>query len=132
MFNAVREAFGFRKPADTDMQQIHPADPAQPTVAEMDKTAAAFKRQRDLWFRAAMDGDKLRHEAIVTRNQAHKKLREIAAQETDGANATVKRMARMAREALPEYADGVADRGVGAFYMPNLDEALSGIGSDPR
>jgi len=38
----------------------------------------------------------------VEANKAHNVLRDIAAQETPGANATVKRMARIAREGLGE------------------------------
>lgn len=97
------------KPADP-MQEVQ-SDPT-PTLAEMEKVASAMRRERDHWKRLALGGDAARIKAVSERVAAYTTLCNIAAQETENANATVKRMARMAREALPEYADGAvaADR----------------------
>ena len=105
----------FRKPADTDMQtmQVEPR-----TEEALDKVAAKYKNRAELWQRVSLNGDKLRLQAIAERDAARDELelaraylRQIAALETPGSAPAAKRMARIAREALPEYAEAAsADR----------------------
>jgi len=61
--------------------------------------------QRDAWMRTAIQERidlTTRHNAIIGRHQARTALHAIAAMETPGANATVRRMARTANKALED------------------------------
>lgn len=95
----------FRKPADPMQEVQH--DPT-PTVDEMDKVAATLRADRDYWKRLALGGDTARIKAIADRNAYAVALRNIVAAETPSCANIGKKMARIAREALPEYA--AADR----------------------
>lgn len=88
-------------------KRVKPADPMQEVQSD-DTPADILRAQRDRAREAHSRSIQRGIDRTDERNAAWIALREIAAQETEGANATVKRMARMAREALPEYA--AADR----------------------
>lgn len=113
------------KPADP-MQEVQ-SDPTpyvmggkKTTEDALDKVARKFKTQADLWKRAALnteaallkvraEHDELLGDLLTTRAKlraADNALTQIASLETPGSAPAAKRMARIAREALPEYADG--------------------------
>lgn len=130
MFQAVKEAFGFGKPAVDEMATMQ-TDPALPTVAELDKAAAArvtaaenaaleMRYQRNdarenlTKQTARADAQQYKIGELLAelngvraeRDAAWITLREIAGMETPGSAPAAKRMARVAREGLPEYAAG--------------------------
>lgn len=96
MFQAVREAFGFGKTADP-MQQVQPSDPRH-AIPDIERA----KIRNGIYLALTTERDDARAE----RDAAYIALREIVAAETPGSAPAAKRMARIAREALPEYADG--------------------------
>lgn len=87
----------FGKP-DTTMQQVQSDEtPHDILIAQRDRAREAHNRA---WDRSI--------ERTSERNAAWEALRQIAALETPGCAHVGKRMARIAREALPEYADEAA------------------------
>lgn len=98
----------FKSKTADPMQTETQVDPR--TEDALDKVAAKYKGRAELWQRVSLNGDKLRLQAIAERDAARAKLRQIAALETPGCAHVGKRMARIAREALPEYADKPTDQ----------------------
>lgn len=128
MFQVVKKAFGLDKPADP-RQEVQ--TDAAPTLDELGKAACArvsaaenaafeMRYQRDEARKqltkqtaraeaASVKVEQLFAELVAARanrDAARIALREIAAAETPSCANIGKRMARIAREALPEYAAG--------------------------
>lgn len=77
MFDEVMKAFNRRyksKPADP-MQTVQPADPAQPTVKEMDDIATAFKASRDFWKGRALNAEAELARLKASRERSNANLR---------------------------------------------------------
>lgn len=82
----------FRKPADTDMQQIQPSDPAQPTVKEMDDIATAFKASRDFWKGRALNAEAELARLKASRERSNANLRRGSTKrQSDAANERLQR-----------------------------------------
>jgi Spy/CpxP family protein refolding chaperone len=96
--------FGFNNNRDTIRTLEQARDDAQRTSRQWSERLAKLERayklaQSDL-LRVEAERDALSHSADTVRVKYRSVMFDIMSQETPSANATVKRMARMAREAL--------------------------------
>lgn len=92
----------FRKSADTDTHQIQPADPAQPTVKEMDSVAAAFEKDATRWKEAALKADAGRIKALAERNAARDELARLKASR-ERSNANLRRGSKRKSDEMAEF-----------------------------
>ncbi|WP_439538719.1 hypothetical protein [Sphingomonas sp.] len=109
--------FKTRKPAADDMAVVqadtvtldyHKAvvEAQRETIASLTEASYESARVAEAEKARAIKSGRLASELLTERDAAHARLRKIAAMETPGSAPAAKRMARVAREGLPEYAAG--------------------------